>query len=62
MHLVETLALGGKKQLMLVECWGRKYLVGCGPDVVQAITAIESREPVIEKNKITAVAGDAEWV
>ncbi len=36
LSLVETLSLGGKKQLILVECSGVRYLVGCA-DGVQAI-------------------------
>jgi len=37
MELVEVLALGGKRQLMLVVCDGRRYLVGAGGDSVQSI-------------------------
>jgi flagellar biogenesis protein FliO len=37
MELVETLQLGGKRQLMLVTCEGRRYLVGAGGDSVHSI-------------------------
>ncbi len=37
MELVETLNLGGKRQLMLVQCDGQRYLVGLGSDSVQSI-------------------------
>jgi Flagellar biosynthesis protein, FliO len=37
MRLVETLSLGGKRQLMLVECGGARYLVGGGFEAVQTI-------------------------
>ena len=37
MRLVETLSLGGKRQLMLVECAGERYLVGGGLESVQTI-------------------------
>jgi flagellar biogenesis protein FliO len=37
MRLVETLSLGGKRQLMLVECSGSRYLVGGGLESVQTI-------------------------
>ncbi len=37
MELVEVLALGGKRQLLLVVCDGQRYLVGIGGDGVQTI-------------------------
>jgi flagellar biogenesis protein FliO len=37
MELLETLNLGGKRQLMLVQCDGQRYLVGLGSDSVQSI-------------------------
>jgi len=37
MELVEVLPLGGKRQLMMVECDGRRYLLGAGSDSVQSI-------------------------
>ena len=40
MELVEVLQLGGKRQLMLVACHGRQYLVGVGGDSVQSIVEI----------------------
>jgi flagellar biogenesis protein FliO len=44
MKLVETLALGGKRQLMLVSCGEKKFLVGAGADGVQTIVAITADE------------------
>ncbi len=44
MKLVETLALGGKRQLMLVRCGEQKFLVGAGADGVQTIVAIAADE------------------
>ena len=43
MELVETLQLGGKRQLMLVVCDGQRYLVGAGGDAVQSIVAAGAR-------------------
>src|SRR5882672_4688559 len=47
MRLLETLSLGGKRQVMLVACEGDRYLVGCGADSVATIVkmsaAVESR-------------------
>jgi flagellar biogenesis protein FliO len=40
MELLETLNLGGKRQLMLVECEGKLLLVGAGSDSVQSIVAL----------------------
>lgn len=42
MEIVERLELGGRRQLMLVICDGKRYLVGIGPDSVHAITEIRS--------------------
>jgi flagellar biogenesis protein FliO len=42
MHLVEKLTLGGKRQLMLVECGGERFLVGCGTDTVESIIQIRA--------------------
>jgi flagellar biogenesis protein FliO len=40
MQLVETLSLGGKRQMMLVDCDGERYLVGCGADTVTSIAKV----------------------
>lgn len=45
MELVETLQLGGKRQLMLVVCEGQRYLVGAGGDSVHSITEVGQRRP-----------------
>lgn len=43
LKLVETLQLGGKRQLMLILCDGQLLLVGAGADSIQSI--IEMRRP-----------------
>jgi flagellar biogenesis protein FliO len=40
MELVETLNLGGKRQLMLVVCDGKRYLIGAGGDSVTSIQQV----------------------
>ncbi|MHB1023757.1 MAG: flagellar biosynthetic protein FliO [Acidobacteriaceae bacterium] len=40
MSLVETLSLGGKRQLMLVECAGQCYLVGCANEVQMIVPVL----------------------
>ena len=40
MQVVETVALGGRRQLMLVECDGERFLVGSGADRVDTIVRI----------------------
>lgn len=40
MQLIETLSLGGKRQVMLVACEGERYLVGCGADTVTSIAKV----------------------
>jgi hypothetical protein len=42
MQLVETLALGGKKQLMLVSCDGERFLVGGGLESVETIVRVKA--------------------
>jgi flagellar biogenesis protein FliO len=42
MRLVETLSLGARRQLLLIECAGEKFLVGTGPESVQTITRLTS--------------------
>jgi flagellar biogenesis protein FliO len=48
MSLLETLPLGGRRQLMLVTCAGERYLVGVGPDSVETIVRV-SHEDVAGK-------------
>jgi len=40
MTVVETLSLGGRRQMMLVICQGERFLVGCGADEVQTIVHV----------------------
>jgi hypothetical protein len=40
LRLVETLSLGGKRQLMLVTCAGQSFLVGGGMDSVETIVRL----------------------
>jgi len=42
LRLVETLALGGKRQLMLVTCAGESFLVGGGMDSVETIVRLQA--------------------
>jgi len=41
LKLVETLQLGGKRQLLLVSCDGKRFLVGVGAEGVQTIVAVD---------------------
>ena len=43
LKLVETLSLGGKRQLMLVTCAGERFLVGGGPESVETIVRLRVR-------------------
>src|ERR1700682_4556090 len=40
LQLVETLPLGGKRQLMLVSCAGERFLVGGGMESVETIVRV----------------------
>ena len=42
MRVLETLSLGGRKQLALVECGGQRFLVGTGPDSVDSLVMVGS--------------------
>jgi hypothetical protein len=42
LRLVETLSLGGKRQLMLVTCAGESFLVGGGMDSVETIVRLQA--------------------
>lgn len=42
MKLLETLSLGGKRQLMLVSCAGERFLVGGGSESIEAIVRVQS--------------------
>lgn len=42
LRLVETLPLGGKRQLMLVTCAGESFLVGGGMDSVETIVPLKA--------------------
>jgi len=48
MHLLETLSLGGKRQLMLVECGSERYLVGCGLESIQTIVRTSEQTATCE--------------
>ncbi len=42
LRLVETLSLGGKRQLMLVTCGGESFLVGVGIESVETIVRLKA--------------------
>jgi flagellar biogenesis protein FliO len=44
MKVLETLQLGGRRQLMLVRCGQQQFLVGAGVDGVQTIVAVAANE------------------
>jgi flagellar biogenesis protein FliO len=46
MELIETLALGGKRQLMLVSCGGERFLVGGGVESVETIVRVNAEGPL----------------
>jgi flagellar biogenesis protein FliO len=46
LQLVETLPLGGKRQLMLVTCAGESFLVGGGLESVETIVRLKAEVPL----------------
>ena len=57
MELLETLPLGGKRQLMLVVCDGLHYLVGTGGDGVHSIAEIRTHS--VGKERTSAATEDS---
>jgi flagellar biogenesis protein FliO len=50
MELIETLTLGGKRQLMLVSCGGERFLVGGGLESVETIVRVNADASLEAKN------------
>lgn len=48
LRLVETLPLGGKRQLMLVTCAGESFLVGGGLESVEAIVRLQAQVSAVD--------------
>lgn len=44
MQLLETLAIGGKRQLALVRCGDEQFLIGLGAETVSTIVKVGSGE------------------
>jgi flagellar biogenesis protein FliO len=44
MRLLETLPVGGKRQLMLVRCGDEHFLVGLGADTISTIVKVNDNE------------------
>ena len=42
MKLIEVLPLGGKRELMLVQCAGKRFVVGGGSDSIDSIVLLDS--------------------
>jgi flagellar biogenesis protein FliO len=57
MRVVETLPLGGKRSLFLVECEGKTFFVGCGGDAVNCIYPAPF-EGAAFGNTLTTLAGE----
>src|SRR5580704_14155845 len=51
LRLVETLPLGGKRQLMLVTCGGESFLVGGGMESVETIVRLNTNVSGDESEK-----------
>ena len=52
MQLGEALAIGGKKQLMLVSCEGERFLVGTGADSVQSIVRVRPEQATVKATNL----------
>jgi hypothetical protein len=58
MCVIETLSIGGRKQLVLVNCGGEHFLVGTGADSVQTIVRVHAGEPVNDETPQVRGYGD----
>jgi flagellar biogenesis protein FliO len=47
-ELIETLNIGGKRQLMLVLCDGQRFLVGAGSDSIHSIVEVKQQRQLCE--------------
>jgi len=61
MRILETLAVGAKKQLLLVSCGGERFLVGTGPDTVQTIVWMGSENGPGGDGPRMAATNRQEW-
>jgi hypothetical protein len=60
MELVETLNLGGKRQLMLVICDGHRVLLGSGGDAILSVIEIKDTTDVIQDYCASRIAKDSQ--
>lgn len=44
LRVVETISLGGRRQVTLLSCGNQRFLVGCGADHVQTIVHVPCPE------------------
>lgn len=51
LRLVETLPLGGKRQLMLVTCAGESFLIGGGVESVETIVRVKAEASLDPETK-----------
>lgn len=58
MAVLETLALGPRRQLTLVECDGRRYLVGGGVDTIATIVPVEILAASVDGLAVARLAVD----
>ncbi len=42
LRVVETLQLGGRRQILLVSCHGERFLVGAGAEAIQTMVRVRS--------------------
>jgi flagellar biogenesis protein FliO len=52
MRVVETLPMGGKRQLMLVRCGDEHFLVGGGLESVETIVRVKGGTSVENRDEI----------
>lgn len=52
LRVVETMQLGGRRQLTLVSCDGERFLIGSGPDSVQTMTRVRPEAATVAASTV----------
>jgi len=55
LRIVETLPLGGKRQLILVTCAGESFLVGGGMETVETIVRLKAVSLDVDANDLDGI-------
>ena len=60
LRVIETVPLGEKRMVAIVEAEGRRFLVGCGSNGVSLLTSLKEEHEQVQGTDAFAFAGSAE--